>query len=110
MLSRPPASLAAATSGAAASSSAPPSAGARTLVLGTIDVRPSEQTGRGPRRGAVTVVMSTCTLGSGPSARVMTDRCGWCSACSSVSLPRATQLADERVVAGERLSAPSRNR
>ena len=37
---------------------------------------------------------------SGPSARVITERWGWTSACSAVSFPRAT-LADQGVVLGQ---------
>ena len=46
---------------------------------------------------------STSTSGSGPSARVMIERCGWTSASSGVSLPGAHHLVDERVVVGQAL-------
>ena len=47
---------------------------------------------------ASTANVSTSTSGSVPSARVITERCGWCSASSGESLPRAHELGDERVV------------
>ena len=50
--------------------------------------------------------MSTSTSGSGPSARVMIERCGWSSACCSVSLALAAHLLDQRVVAGQALELP----
>ena len=53
---------------------------------------------------------STSTRGSGPSARVITERCGCASACSSVSLPRATSSPTSEWSRVRRVSSPSRHR
>ena len=45
---------------------------------------------------------------SGPSARVMTDRCGCISACSSVSLPRSTSSPTSEWSVVSRVSSPFR--
>ena len=99
MLSRPPASFAAATNSVTASSSvsALPSTAAIPSSL-TIVVRPSEQSRKTSSGRALKVSVSTSTDASGPSARVMIERCGWSSACSSEMPALAAQLLDQRVV------------
>ena len=88
MLSSPPPRLAPRTSSRTASST---DAAASTVPAitssGTIVVRPSEQRRKTSPGAASTTIVSTSTRGSVPSARVMTDRCGWASASSGVSRP-----------------------
>ena len=89
MLSRPPASLAAAMSRRPASRMLfAPRTMSPTRASGTIDVSPSLHkrytSPASPRHEYV----STSTSGSGPSARVMIDRCGCSSASCAVSCPR----------------------
>ena len=89
MLSRPPAWLAASISAWPASGSV---LAARRMSAtwdsGTIEVSPSLQSRKTspatPRQERV----STTTSGSGPSARVMIERCGCSSASWAVSWPR----------------------
>ena len=66
-------------------------------------VRPSEQSRKRSPGRASTVKVSTSTSGSVPSARVITERCGWTSASSGESSPAADELGDERVVVGQLL-------
>ena len=71
--------------------------------------RPSRAgTRRRPRAGVHVDV--DLDVGSGPSARVMTERCGCASACSSVSLPRRTSSPTSEWSSVSRISSPSRSR
>ena len=107
MLSRPPASLAAAIRRLpSVSSESPSSNSGRSFGSWTIEVRPSEQSRNRSPALAGKMSMSTWTLASGPSARVMTERCGCCSACSSVSLPRATSSPTSEWSLVSRISSP----
>ena len=99
MLSRPPAWFAAATRPRTASSRS-----------GCVGEQSRRSVGLDHRRQAVgaeqeyvvgagaTVSVSTSTCSSGPSARVMIERCGCSSACSLGEPALATQLLDQRVV------------
>ena len=67
-----------------------------------IEVRPSLQSRKtSPVARRATSVVSTRTSGSGPSARVMIERCGCSSASSRGELAAAAHLLDERVVLGQ---------
>ena len=59
---------------------------------------------------ASTVNVSTSTSGSVPSARVITDRCGWTSASSGESRPLRTSSATSEWSSVSCSSLPSRMR
>ena len=111
MLSRPPASLAAAISARPPASSEPLAIGQQRLELrprGPSTSGRREQSRKTSPARAGKASTSTSTSGSGPSARVMTERCGCSSACSSVSLPRRDELA--RRASGRASGARGRRR
>jgi hypothetical protein len=95
MLSSPPPRLAFAISRRAASSrSSRPSSSVLAISSSpSIVVRPSEQSRKTSPASAGTLKASTSTSGSVPSARVITERCGWLSASSADSLPLRTSSA-----------------
>ena len=69
----------------------------------TIVVRPSLHSSTTSPGWESIVKVSTRPPSSAPSARVITLRCGWCSASASRQLALAHQLADQRVVVGQPL-------
>ncbi len=71
--------------------------------------RPSRSGRRRPGRPA-TVCTSTSTSGSGPSARVMIERCGWSSAWASVSWPLRRISSTSEWSRVSRSSLPPRSR
>ena len=111
MLSRPPAPLASSTSARTASRIEP--AAARTAAIRsspTIVVSPSEQSRKTSPGAAGTVCTSTSTSGSGPSARVMIERCGWSSAWASVIWPLRRISSTSEWSRVSRSSLPRRSR
>ena len=64
--------------------------------------RPS-RAGRRRRRAVSTVNASTSTSASVPSARVITERCGWTCGLLGGELAAPHELGDERVVVGQLL-------
>ena len=54
--------------------------------------------------------VSTSTFGSVPSARVITERCGWDSAASGLSLPLRTSSPTSEWSSVSCISSPSRIR
>ena len=110
MLSRPPARLASSTSARTAASIEV--APARMLAIcssSSIVVSPSraeqeDVAGAGRRRSA----RRPRPRGSGPSARVMIERCGWSSACASVSWPLRRISSTSEWSRVSRSSLPSR--
>ena len=95
MLSSPPLRFAVSTSSRAAASrlSRRCSTTSRITSFSTMDVKPSEQMRKRSPTWGSTVNVSTSTSGSVPSARVITERCGWISASSGESLPLRTSSA-----------------
>ena len=111
MLSLPPLWFAARTSASAASSSDPAE---RRIELTSsseiIEVRPSEQIRKTSSSRPASVYVSTSTSGSGPRARVMIDRCGWCSAASAVIWPLRSSSATSEWSRVSCWSSPPRRR
>ena len=105
MLSSPPAALAASTStrAAASRSSRCCSSSSRIVSSSTIDDRPSEQSTNTSPGCVGTAITSTATSASVPSARVMTERCGWLARLVRREPAGADELGDERVVFGQLL-------
>ena len=111
MLSLPPLWLAARMSSSAASSSEPAERRIEpTSSSAIIDVSPSEQIRNTSPSRPASVYVSTSTSGSGPSARVMIDRCGWCSAASGVIWPLRSSSATSEWSRVSCSSWPSRRR
>ncbi len=111
MLSSPPAAFAASTRSCAARFGS----GSRLRMLAissgrTIVVRPSEQKRMRSPGWSWMGYSSTSTSGSMPSARVMTDRRGWTSACSRVSSPPRTISSTRLWSSVIWVSSPSRTR
>ena len=73
------------------------------LVRRPSSVRPSEQSRKTSPVSAAIVNVSTSTSGSVPSARVITERCGWRLRLLGRELAAPHQLGDERVVLGQLL-------
>ena len=83
------------------------------LELRLVDHRRSgrrSRAGRGRRRAPGRPRRRPRRPRSAPSARVITERCGCDSACSSVSLPRATSSPTSEWSRVRRIRSPSRSR
>ena len=74
------------------------SSSSRMVSSSTIVVRPSEQSTNTSPGCVGTGITSTATSGSVPSARVITERCGWLARLVGRQPARADELGDERVV------------
>ena len=111
MLSRPPARLASSIRARTADCIEVARASSRAICSSpSIVVSPSEQSRKTSPAWAGTVCRSTSTSGSGPSARVMIERCGWSSAWASVSWPLRRSSSTSEWSRVRRSSLPSRRR